>query len=327
MRIGGFEIVPGGQPYIVAEVGSNFQGFDDCILSIKKAAECGANAVKFQMFDHKQLYGFPKTKASAYQEQYELQIDWIPRLKQQCDLSTVDFMVSVFDPQLVRVVDRHVYAHKIASSDLNYEELLFEINRMGKPVFVSCGAATQAEIKMAATSLSSVPVCFLYCVAAYPAKAVDLTLIDQMRVFGQYIGFSDHTTDAIYIPYAANKFHGAVVIEKHFTAINAMTPDSGHSLSPADFKLMVDRIRGKRQAFIGPTPEEQDMILRHKRRLVATEVIKKGDLYRQNKNFGSFRSMHIDTKGMSPWNASYVNGKTASRDMEIGEGIGSGDFL
>jgi sialic acid synthase SpsE len=197
---------------------------------------------------------------------------------------------------------------------------------MGKPVFLSTGAATETEIKMAVSQLVSVPVVIMYCISSYPAKTVDLTVLDKLKLFSPFVGFSDHTTDAVYLPYAAYKFHGACVIEKHFNACKELTPDSPHSLSPTEFRLMVDRIRGKSEGRIGPSPEEQDMILRGKRRLVATEDIKRGDLFRRGQNFGPFRSLALDTKGMNPWNASMLHGKAASRDIQRGEGIGLSDF-
>ncbi len=242
------------------------------------------------------------------------------------DQCRIDFMCTAFDPQMVRVIDPMVHAHKVASSDLNHEELLLELNRMGKPVFLSTGAATETEIKMACSLLQAVPVVVMYCVASYPARSVDLTIMDKLRLYSNWVGFSDHTTDAIYIPYAAHRFHKAAVLEKHFNAGRALSPDSGHSLSPSDFALMVDRIRGAREGHIGATPDEQDMVLRHKRRLIATTDIKKGDLLKPGVNFGPFRSLSIDTKALNPWHANSVNGRAASRDIKIGDGIGAGDF-
>lgn len=327
MKIGSTDITPGsGNPYIVAECGSNWHSFDDCALSIKEAAKAGANAVKFQLFNHHALYGVPQSKRSGYDDKYELPLDWLPRLKNACDQSRIDFMCTVFDHAAVRVVDPHVYAHKVASSDVNYEELLQEVNKLGKPVFLSVGAATEVEIAMACSLLSATPVVVMYCVSGYPAKNVDLTIIDKLKRFSPYVGFSDHTLDYLYLPYAAAKFHGVSVLEKHFTAIKELTPDTPHSLNPVDFRFMVDRIRGKRSGNIGPTDEERDMILRHKRRLVAVETIKKGELFKRSKNYGVYRSLGIDTKGLSPLYLSELHNKAATRDIDPGDTIGASDY-
>lgn len=327
MKVGKTDITPGtGNPYIVAEVGSNWHTFDDCVESIKEASRAGANAVKFQLFNHHALYGVSHSKKSGYDDKYELPIDWLPRLKNAADQAHIDFMCTVFDHAAARVVDPFVYAHKIASSDINYEQLLSEVNRLGKPVFLSTGAATEVEIRMACANLSTVPAVVMYCVAAYPARNIDLTIIEKLRQFSQYTGFSDHTTDYLHVPYSAAKHYGISVLEKHFTAIKELTPDTPHSLNPVDFKFMVDRIRGKRTGNIGPTDEERDMILRHKRRLVTTEGIKRGELFKRDKNYGVYRSVGIDTKGLSPLYLGELHNKTATRDIEPGDSIGASDY-
>lgn len=326
MNIGNFEAKP-DQPYIIAEVGSNFTNLEDCINSVRAAAQAGANAVKFQLFDHKSLYGIEQTRGGyGYDPKFELHPEWLRPIKNECDRARINLLCTVFNADLVRTVDQYVSAHKVASSDIAYEPLLAEMSKLSKPVILSTGAATETEIKLALATLSNVPVCLLYCVANYPAKNVDLTVIDRLKAFSKPVGFSDHTLDYIYLPYAAVKHHGAIVIEKHFTAISELTPDSGHSLNPDQFKLMVDKIRGKVQSQIGPIDEERDMLLKAKRRLIATEAIKKGDMFRKGKNFGMYRALYNDTKGLDPWNSSLINNRLATRDIEAGEPIGVGDF-
>jgi sialic acid synthase SpsE len=91
---------------------------------------------------------------------------------------------------------------------------------------------------------------------------------------------------------------------------------------------MVDAIRGKvNQIGHAPTPEEKDMLLRHNRRLIAINPIKKGEFFVDGKNFGAYRSLKDDTHGLSGFESGFVNGKEAAKDMAVGDTIGPGDFV
>lgn len=326
IQIGGNYVGETSAPYFIAEIGSNWKSFEDAYNSIEAAKNAGAQAVKFQFFDFKSLYGISKPKKSVYDDSCEMLIDWIPKLKQRSDQMGINFMCTVFNPDHVKAINPHVYAHKIASSDITHVSLLQEINRMGKPVFLSTGAASIKEIELAKSYLSNVPVILMYCVSAYPAKSVDLTLIDALRAYSSYVGFSDHTTDAVYIPFAAVKYHKAVAIEKHMTIIDLATPDSPHSVSASRFKLMVDRISGKAHGMLGATEEEADMTLRHQRRLIVTEEVKKGDKLKFNKNFGAYRSLKVDTKAASPFAWKHIDGKVSKKDFEPGDPVTDSDY-
>jgi sialic acid synthase SpsE len=310
--------------FIIAEIGSNWRTIDDAIASIQAAKDAGADAAKFQLFCHKSLYGFAGDK--KHDTAHDLPIDWLPKLKQACEQVRIEFMCTAFSPEHARLVNPYVSAHKVASSDVNHVSLLKCLDQFGKPVIISTGAASETEVQMALLLAPSVPKALMYCVASYPAKSVDLTLIDKLRGLCPDVGYSDHTTDSSYIPYAAVKFHGACIVEKHFTAIDGASPDSGHSLNPSQFKAMVDKIRGNRTGYLGPTSEETDMVLRHKRRLIAIAAIKKGEVFKFDKNFGSYRSKKLDTAGLSPLMYDSVSGRFAARDIEVGDAIGAGDF-
>jgi sialic acid synthase SpsE len=164
----------------------------------------------------------------------------------------------------------------------------------------------------------------MYCVAAYPARTANLAVIDRLKKVCPYVGYSDHTLDVTYLPYAANALHGAVAIEKHFTIVNRDTPDAGHSLDELQFATMVDYIRGRKKAQILPAPEERDMLLRHKRRLIATKDIKEGEKLALGKNFGLYRSLSPDVTGFPPHMAEEVEGVRVKRAILAGEAISVG---
>jgi sialic acid synthase SpsE len=325
--------------FIIAEVGSNWTSLQDCMTSISMAKKCGADAVKFQAFNRKALYGFDdrphvgeslavtidKQVGVDYpDEPWILPLAWLPQLKEKADACGIEFMCTAFSPELVKAVDPYVKRHKVASSDLSYVELLKAVKKTGKPVLLSVGASGMADIKAALGILHGSDVTILYCVANYPCRDVNLFTIDELgEAFPEYdVGFSDHTTDIIYAPLAAVRHHGATVIEKHFTVLpDTDTPDRPHSLTVDEFKTMVDYIRGNKSAQIGPTPSEKDMVLRHNRRLLATQNVAVGEPLKYGVNYGAYRSLVEDASGLSPFAASRVEGCLSKKEIRVGEPI------
>lgn len=309
------------QPYIICEIGSNWRNLQDCLDSIIQAKLSGADAVKFQLYTHKSLYGFSGDIAG------KLDAAWLPDLKAQCDRVDIDFMCSAFSPELVAAVDPFVKRHKVASSEMCHVRMLERLKEIGKPVIMSTGAQTVLDIRAAIQVLDKIPVTLMYCVASYPANEIDLQIIRIMTSeFSIPVGFSDHSLDYLNIPWMAAHMFGATVIEKHFTAIDAVTPDSGHSLNPDQFKKMVQKIRGEYKSVIGPTPGEKDMILRHKRRLIAIRDIETGDVLKEGYNFGIYRSLKDNTHAHSPFAVDVANGEKALRNIKTVDGVGPGDF-
>lgn len=330
------------KPFIIAEVGSNFTSFQDAKDSVQMAKQCGADAVKFQLYSHESLYGFPLQqspdetgKAALWQNKTELQyampLDWLPKLKDKADAAGIEFMCTAFSPEFVEAVDPFVSVHKVASSDNTTPHMLEAVKGTGKPVLLSCGAASKADIGIALNGHPSLswkgfagdyPLVLLYCNSAYPSRRHNLFHMDQLKEFGRPVGLSDHSLDVIYSPLSAVRHFGAIVIEKHFKLRDDMqTPDAGHSLNPDGFKCMVDYIRGTRSSGLQPTSEEKDMFLRHNRRLIATTNLKPGDTLKYGVNYGAFRSSEEDSKGMMPFAWSDVEGKTLKTAVMAGKGV------
>lgn len=323
------------KPFIVAEVGSNWATLSDCIQSISAAKACGADAVKFQAFTHEALYGFAAPSVTPI-DVHSLPVAWLPKLKEKADACGIELMVTAFSPELVAAVDPFVTVHKVASSDNGCPQLLEAVKRTGKPVLLSCGAAGKGDVQKAVYGYSGwagfgdTPVVVLYCNAAYPSRRHNLFLMQELKeLTGKPVGLSDHSLDVIYAPLSAVKHFGAVVIEKHFTAVPELdSPDRGHSLTTDEFKIMTDYLRGKRDGGgFNPTSEERAMFLRHNRRLIATQDLAAGAQLRYGENFGAYRSLVDDTRGLSPFAWESVEGRTTTKQINRGEAIGPGDFL
>jgi sialic acid synthase SpsE len=323
IKIGEREIGDGCEPFIIAEVGSNWTSLEDCLHSIRQAKACGADAVKFQAYDWEALYGVPfgpgVTKIAG-----QLPIDWLPHLKSECDYVGIEFMCSAFSPELVEAVDPFVNVHKVASAEMTHVRILEKLMEIGKPVILSTGASGVKDIVMALGTLGDTPVVLMYCESSYPATEIHFGKLVNLKQLGTLVGYSDHSTDVLVIPVVSTAY-GACVIEKHVTFIDAETPDSGHSLNGEQFKKMIDHLNGGTVGHIGPSQQEKPMVLRHNRRLIATCDIAAGDTFRENENFGIYRSLKDDTHAFSPFAINQVNGKTALKAIRAGDGIGPGD--
>lgn len=323
------KIGTGQPPFIIAEVGSNWTSLDDCKRSIVQAKQAGADAVKFQAFNKRSLYGVDGFHSLDYSATMpgELPLDWLPILAQKARDTGIEFMCSAFSPELVRAVDPYVSIHKVASAELTHLRILESVRDAGKPVILSTGASGPIDISQARMVLGAgTSVILMYCVAAYPARDIDFRMLDELSSrFHCPVGYSDHTTDYGVTPRTAVE-RGACVLEKHLTAIEADTPDRPHSLTVDEFRRMVQSIRGERP-FSWGSGEEQDMITRHNRRLIATKAIKAGQALKEGVNFGIFRSLVDDTRGYSGFAVGQVHDRAAAKDLQAGQAIGPGDVV
>lgn len=335
----GVEIGDGCKPFIIAEIGSNWSILEDCLYSIRVAKVCGASAVKFQLFTWKHLYGdLPVDKMFGISG--ALREDWLPKLKAQADEVGIEFMCSAFSPELVEAVDPFVNIHKVASAEMNHVRILEKLRHIGKPVILSTGASTAPDIKQALFYLNGMSsivgdkveipcqVALMYCEGAYPAKN---TLLSKMvllkETFGQLalVGLSDHSLEVYAVPMQAIKL-GACCIEKHVNFVDSKGPDAPHSLNQEEFTRMVKILSGEVTPVLGPSPDEQDMVTTHKRRLIAIRDILPGDILKEGENFGIFRSLKKDSRGLNPFAIDHVNGKTALVAINAGDGIGPCDI-
>lgn len=306
-------------PFIIAEVGSNFRDLDDCLKSVSLAKACGASAVKFQLYDHLALYGIPGAMPGT------LNPEWLTKLKSKADAVGIHLMCSAFSPEQYEVVDRVVDIHKVASAEMTHLRILQKLRKLGKPVILSTGASGEADIRGALEVLGGVPVILMYCVAAYPARVIDLGIIQQMaQRFGVPVGYSDHSESATVIPQRAVEL-GACVLEKHVNFVGATGPDSPHSLDTDQFQYMVQVIRGVPSRGIGPSREEQGMVTRHNRRVLAITDIAVGQTLQEGVNFGIYRSLKADTVAAHPFMIGSMVGKPVKRAIAAGDGIGPGD--
>ncbi len=334
--INGRVIGPGNPVYIIAEMSANHgQDFDQAARIIEAAAVAGADAVKLQTytpdtitipcdnqyFRIKGTIWEGRTLYDLYQEAYT-PWEWQPRLKQIADQLGIALFSTPFDATAVEFLEEMgVPAHKVASFELVDLALLERIGATGKPVIMSTGMASLAEIDEAVVTLRRAGaggIALLKCTSAYPASAMEMnlrTIPHLAEAFGVAAGLSDHTT-GIVAPVAAVSL-GACIIEKHFTMGRAAGgPDSVFSLEPQEFAAMVAAVRETEQA-IGrvcyelSAAEEKSKAFR--RSLFVVEDVRAGELLGPH-NVRSIRPGY----GLPPRYLPMVLGRPASRDINKG---------
>lgn len=238
-QIGARRIAAGGDLYVIAEVGSNFnQSLDQARRMIDVAAESGANAVKFQLFRADILY--PTGELNALFKSIELKADWIPILNKHAADRGLQLLASAFDRESVDVLEAAgVPAHKIASSETANLPLLHYIASKGKPLVISTGMCDMVDVEEAVNvclGAGNGQIALLQCGAMYPlpAELANLNVIPALAErFKCPVGFSDHTLGSA--AGAAAVGLGATVFEKHFTLDRASEgPDHSYALEPGE---------------------------------------------------------------------------------------------
>ncbi len=335
-QIAGRPIGPDEPPYLVAEMSANHgQDFQRAVEIVEAAAAAGADAVKLQTYTPDTLTidcNSPTFRIEgtiwAGRTLYELYGEaatpwaWQPKLKQIAEDLGLHFFSTPFDPTAVDFLEKmDVPAYKIASFELVDVPLLRCVARTGKPIVLSTGMATLAEIDEAVRTIREAggkQLALLKCTSAYPASArqMNLRAVPHLaETFQVPVGLSDHSLDAA-VPVAAVAL-GACIVEKHFTLSRATPgPDSPFSLEPGEFRQTAEAVRAAHQALgavrYGPGDHEVPA-RRFRRSLFAVEDVKAGELFTEQ-NVRSIRP----ADGLHPRWLDQILGRRARRDVPRG---------
>ncbi|MBT5399267.1 pseudaminic acid synthase [bacterium] len=267
-KIDGVAVGEGQNTYIIAEMSANHgHDLNKAIELIHSAKEFGANAIKLQTYTadtltlNYQSQDFYITKGPwKGQYMYDLYKDaytpweWHPQLLEEAKKIGITLFSSPFDHSSVDFLSElDMPAYKIASPEIIDIPLIRKVARTGKPLIISTGNATIAQINSALQCVKDEgvrDVALLKCTSTYPAPPEDINLktIEHMQEsFGCSVGLSDHTM-GIGVPIASVAF-GAKIIEKHLVMDRKdKTADSFFSATPEEFKLLVDNVRNVEKA-------------------------------------------------------------------------------
>lgn len=321
--------------FIIAEAGVNHNGDPGMARRlIDAAAAAGCDAVKFQTFragalvsrkaataDYQKANGSGESQLEMLQR-LELPFEAHHDLQQHANQQGLQFLSTAFDAQSVDFLQSlDIPVWKIPSGEITNFPYLVRIAGMGKPIILSTGMSTMAEIEEAVGVLTRHGVdrsrlCILQCNSEYPTPAQDVNLRAMLTLgetFGTAFGYSDHTLGGTIAVAAAAL--GARVLEKHFTLDSTLPgPDHRASLEPGALAALVAAVRDVEQAMGDgikrPSPSEEKNRALARKSLVAARAIQAGEVFTPE-NVTSKRP----ASGLSPMRWNDVMGRAAPRDF------------
>ena len=339
LTIDGKVIQDDGDCYVIAEIGHNHQGKLETAKEMFKAAkECGADAVKLQKRNNRELftkagyekpYDNPNSYGGTYGEhreylefggiEYKELIDYADEIgltffSTAFDFSSADFLAKLDMP-----------AFKIASGDLKNIPLLTHIAEFQKPMLLSTGGGTMEDVNRAYDAIMPInqQLSILQCTAGYPADfdQLNLSVITTFRERfpNTVIGLSSHD-NGIAMAVAAYMLGGRVV-EKHFTLNHTWKgTDHAFSLEPIGFRKMIrdlERVKvaigdGVKQTY----DSEKSPIIKMGKKLVAARDLPAGYTIRHEDI--TFKS---PGDGMPPFELDKVIGRATRQELKEDDDI------
>ncbi|MBE6097690.1 MAG: pseudaminic acid synthase [Schwartzia succinivorans] len=327
-----------GKPYIIAEMSGNHnQSLERALKIVDAAADAGVDAVKLQtytadtltidksdgeffisdpnsLWEGESLYNLYKKAYTPW--------DWQEKIFEYCRERGIDCFSTPFDDTSVDFLEKfNPPCYKIASFENTDLPLIKKVAKTGKPMIVSSGMATVAELdEMVSTAKENgcIDLTLLKCTSSYPAtpEGTNLLTIPHMKeLFKCNVGLSDHTL-GIGVAVASIAL-GVTVIEKHFTLSRAEGGvDSTFSMEPDEMKQLVLECNAAWQALgeisYGPT-EQEEKSLQFRRSLYIVEDMKAGDVITE-KNMRCIRP----GLGLSPKYYDILIGKKVRCDICAG---------
>ena len=328
--IGNFE-VGGSRTFVIAEIGNNHNGnYERAIEMIDLAHKSGADCVKFQMRNLGEVYRERSLRKDGEDlgteyildllSRFELSLDEHQRLFSYCKSKEILYLCTPWDSVSVDALEKFgVEAYKVASADLTNLPLLEILSKTHKPLILSTGMSTSAEVDITVNFLNKCGAKYvlLHCNSTYPAPLHDINLrwINQLRKLHPLVGYSGHER-GVNVSLAAVAL-GACVVERHFTLDRNMEgPDHAASLTSEEFSQMVGGIREIEEA-LGEGDERRlsqgEMINRENlgKSLVAAKPLKSGVVLGPE---------HIKVRspgqGLSPQRYEELLGVTLQHDMK-----------
>lgn len=338
MKIGELVVGAGSAPFVIAEMSGNHnQSLERALEIVDAAAKSGAHALKIQTYtadtitiDIREREFFISDadnlwKGSSLYELYEKAYtpwEWHKPIFDRARQHGMIAFSTPFDDTAVDFLEQlNVPCYKIASFENTHIPLIRRVAATGKPMIISTGMATFAELDEtveAAKSAGCKDLVLLKCTSTYPSTPDDsniLTIPEMRKRYGCEIGLSDHTM-GIGVAVAAVAL-GATVIEKHFTLDRKDGGvDSTFSMEPAEMAQLVVETERAWQAMgklhDGPTEREKASLV-FRRSLYVVEDMKVGDEFTV-KNLRAIRPGY----GLAPKFYDDTIGKTVNRDVSRG---------
>ncbi len=334
-------ISPQHAPFVIAEMSGNHnQSLERALEIVEAAAKTGAHALKIQTYtpetmtldlDEREFHiSDPKSlwaNTSLFKLYGEAYTPWEwhkPIFDRAHELGLIAFSTPFDDTAVDFLESLDVPCYKIASFENTDLPLIRRVAATGKPLIISTGMATVAELDetvRAAREAGCKDLILLKCTSTYPATAENtniLTIPHMRELFGCEVGLSDHTM-GVGVSVASVAL-GASVIEKHFTLNRADGGvDSSFSMEPAEMaQLTVETERAwlsLGQVRYGPTAVEKKSI-QFRRSLYIVKDLKAGDLLTRENVRAIRPGLGLPTKYHE-----VVLGKAVNRDVKRGTAL------
>jgi sialic acid synthase SpsE len=344
VAVAGAPPIATGACRVIAEAGVNHNNsVEQAIELARQAAAAGAWGIKYQLYkaDTISVPDSPKywsdqigtpTQYEAFRKSDKLDYGVYGEIAAACRELGIVFFATPFDLQAVDALEAiDVPIYKIASGDLTFKPLVEAVAATGKPVLLSTGAATRAEIEDAIewSGLGADKLVLLVCTLAYPTADEDAHFA-RIPAFAEafapfLIGMSDHTLgpEGAWMTAAL----GGVCIEKHYTLDRSLpdVPDHKISVEPhelADMVRFADRaalMRG--EDWIGVRPAEEPARANARRSIVTERDVEAGaELTLEDLGYKR------PGTGIAPARAPELVGRRAARDLPRGTILGESDF-
>lgn len=327
------------KPYIICELSGNHNGsLDRALALIDAAAKTGCDAIKIQSYNPDTMtidcddidFQIKEGTWSGYNlyrlyEEAHTPFEWHEAMFKRAAGLGITIFSTPFDETAADMLDElGAPAFKIASFEIVDLELIAHVASKKKPMIISTGMASLAEIDVAvntARNSGCSQIILLHCISSYPApndQSNLLTLGHLAEAFDVVGGLSDHTHGTA--TSVAAVALGACVIEKHFTlARSDGGPDSAFSLEPEEFKRLCDDCHNAwvslgRVDYNRQEAEESNLVFR--RSIYVIRDVKRGEIL-SRKNIKVIRPGY----GLAPSELNSCLGRKAKFDLKRGTAL------
>ncbi len=320
--------------YIIAEIGGNFQTFEEAKKLVDLACDTGVDAIKLQTYRSDTMV----TKTARFDldnvgdmlqhelfEKYQIDFALHKEVFDYIDSKGLDWFSTPSHKTDVDMLEElNVVAHKLGADDATNLPLIKYIAKIGKPILLSSGYCTMEEVREminVCLEVGNDNIILFHTISNYPTYPDQVNLLAMQTLKREFpfltVGFSDHTIGSTACFAAACM--GAEVVEKHFTHDKeADGPDHQLSANPQEMKEIVDKIREfevmKGSGAKRPVGKEITNRVKNRKSIVTIRPIKKGE---------KFTLENIDIKrpghGIEPKYFDTTLGKTASKDIDEDE--------
>ena len=349
---------PGYPAYVIAEIGSNFDGsLERAKMLAKMSKEAGADAFKIQNFIAEKIVsneGFKNMKI-AHQAKWDKPVmevykkaefprEWVREVFDYCKEIGIDFFSAPYDIEAVDLLEEvGVDVYKIGSGEIDNLEFLAYVAKKGKPMIIATGSATSEEVDAAvktARDAGCSDIILLQCVTNYPSPIADSELhamVAMGQKYGVPYGYSDHSTGptqggddplgGLTIPLGTVAL-GGCMIEKHVSDDPTRSgPDHPFAMKiDGNFTQMIAGMHALESA-LGTgekriMPSEKETVIVQRRGVCTARDVKEGEtLKREDLEFLR------PATGLKPPQIGLAVGKKAKHDMPKGTGVQENDLI